>query len=37
MAEVEKLQDKMSMYKAHLPLGKLFSSASWLDGGAALL
>ena len=40
MAEVEKLQEKMSMYKAHLPLGKLFFLgvlAGWWCGLAVIL
>jgi len=40
MAEVEKLQEKLSMYKAHLPLGKLFFLgvlAGWWCGLAVIL
>ena len=40
MTEVEKLQEKLSMYKAHLPLGKLFFLgvlAGWWCGLAVIL
>jgi formate/nitrite transporter FocA (FNT family) len=40
MAEVEKLQEKLSMYKAHMPLGKLFFLgllAGWWCGLAVIL